>query len=139
MATGAPIKKCHLKTTLKNRYVANTEWPSNSPDCNPLDYYFWNDVSCKVYQGRHSKPFTSMDELKARIVEVWDECASNRCSIRKAIKQFFPRLHGEQREEKQGRSIKKIRVRKTLYKTNSTNSLFLFSLLVFGKKIKLLI
>ena len=30
-----------------------------SPDCNPLEYYFWNKVSKKVYEGKHCNPFKS--------------------------------------------------------------------------------
>ena len=93
-----------LKEKLKKRYVANTEWPPNSPDCNPLDYYLWNEVSSKVYEGSHRKPFTSLDELKARIEEVWKNCTSDLSSTRKAIKQFRPRLQAV--ADKNGGSIK---------------------------------
>ena len=33
-----------LKQKLKSRFVKNTDWPPKSPDCNPLDYYFWNHI-----------------------------------------------------------------------------------------------
>ena len=33
---------------LKSRFVADKQWPLSSPDCNLLDYYFWNEVKEKV-------------------------------------------------------------------------------------------
>ena len=94
----------YLKDTLKSRFVKNTEWPPPSPDCNHLDYFFWNNVQEKVYQGRHCEPFENTEELKTKIMEVWGECSSDLKSIRKATKQFLPRL--EAVELKDGDSIK---------------------------------
>ena len=54
-----------------------------SPDSNPLDYYFWNALKVKVYEGL-PKPFTSIEQLKRRVKRVWallstkSECR-NRC------------------------------------------------------------
>ena len=89
---------------LKSRFVKNTDWPPSSPDCNPLDFYFWNRVQERVFEGRHCSPFQSVEELEARIKEVWDECASDLKEIRKALKQFLPRLQAV--ESKDGGSIK---------------------------------
>ena len=36
-----------LKQKLKSRFVKNTDWPPKSPDCKPLDYYFWDRVQEK--------------------------------------------------------------------------------------------
>ena len=55
---------------------------------------------------RHGKPFESFDELKMRIKTIWGSCASNRLAIRKAVKQFRPRLKAV--VEKDGQSIKKL-------------------------------
>ena len=93
-----------LTKKLKKRFVKNTEWPPSSPDCNPLDYFFWNDVQEKVYEGRHCNPFNDEDELKRRILKVWPECTKNLKPLRKAIKQFLLRLR--EVENKQGGSIK---------------------------------
>ena len=41
-----------LKQNLKSRFVKNTDWPPKSPDFNPLDYYFWDRIQEKVYDGR---------------------------------------------------------------------------------------
>ena len=47
----------------------------------------------KVYAGRLNKPFKNELELKERIKSVWNECAKNTVEIRKAMKQFVPRLN----------------------------------------------
>ena len=46
-----------------------------SPDLNPLDYYFWNALNVKVYEGLR-KVFASIEQLKRRVKRVWD-CAIN--------------------------------------------------------------
>ena len=62
------------------------------PDCNPLDYYFWDHFQQKVYNGRNYYPFTTIEELKRRIRGVWDECATDLSQIGKARKQFLLRF-----------------------------------------------
>ena len=61
-----------------------------SPDCNPLDYFFWDAVKRKVYEGRRER-FQSLDQLKKRIRRVWKQ-ACNLQTLRRAILQFRPRL-----------------------------------------------
>ncbi|XP_054714652.1 uncharacterized protein LOC129224251 [Uloborus diversus] len=41
-------------------------WPPSSPDCNPLDYYFWGVVEEKVNAKFHN----TKDALRATITEV---------------------------------------------------------------------
>ena len=80
------------------------EWPPASPDCNPLDYHFWDKVKVKVYKNQFNQPFENEDQLKRRIRKVWKDVASDVVEIRKALKQFVPRL--KQVSEKQGNCIK---------------------------------
>ena len=87
-----------LEKTLKRRFVKCVEWPPSSSDVNPLDYFFWDLVKTKVYQGRAGEPFSSEEELKT------DSTDSK--PLQKAIKQFVPRLRAV--EEKQGYCIKMI-------------------------------
>lgn len=94
----------YLSDTLKKRFISKTEWPPCSPDVNPLDYFFWDSVKTKVYADRKGKPFTNEQELQVKIRSVWNECATDVQTIRKAIKQFVPRLKAV--EQKQGYSIK---------------------------------
>ena len=95
-----------LKQKLKSRFVKNTDWPPKLPDCNPLDYYFWDRVQEKVYGGCCCYPFATIDELKRRICDVWDKCEPNLPQIRKAMKQFLPCL--EAIDAKEGSSIKTV-------------------------------
>ena len=106
---GAPSHRSNLVQSfltekLKNRFVKATEWPPSSPDCNPLDYFFWDKIKLKVYEGLLNTSFQNEEELINRIKKVWKEEASDVGNIRKAIKQFVKRLRAV--EEKEGQSIK---------------------------------
>ena len=90
---------------MKHCFVKCVEWPPCSPDAKPLDYFFWDLVKTKVYQGRAGEPFSS-EELKTKIKALWKDCATDLRPLRKAIKQFVPRLQAA--EEKQGYCIKMI-------------------------------
>ena len=81
-----------LEKTLKRRFVKCVEWPPSSPDVNPLDYFFWDLLKTKIYQGTAGEPFSSEEELKTKIKAVWKNCATDLKPLRKAIKQFVPRL-----------------------------------------------
>ena len=94
----------YLAETLKNRFISKTEWPPSSPDVNPLDYFFWDFVKTKVYAGRKGKAFQNEKELQTRIRSVWKDCAKEIPTMRKAIRQFLPRLKAI--NEKDGHSIK---------------------------------
>lgn len=93
-----------LKEKLNRRFVKHTEWPPSSPDCNPLDYHFWDKVKVKVYEDRFGNPFKDIDELKRKIRKVWPKVASDIKEIRKALKQFVPRLNAV--AENEGNCIK---------------------------------
>ena len=95
-----------LKQTLESRFVKNTDWPTKSADCNPLDNYFRDHVQEKVHNGCYCYLFATIDELKRRICYVWDECATDFLQIRKAMKQFLLRL--EAVDAKEGGSIKTV-------------------------------
>ena len=102
----ATIVQDLLKEKLNKRFVKNTEWPPASPDCNPLDYHFWNKIKEKVYEDRFGKPFKDIAELKKKIRKVWPEAANDTKEIRKALKQFVPRLAAV--SENEGNCIKMI-------------------------------
>ena len=95
-----------LNETIPRRFIAKDQWPPRSPDSNPLDYYFWNEVKRKVYEGRLKKPFESEDEMIAKIKAVWKECATNLKPLRKSMKEFVGRLTAV--NECNGSSIKMI-------------------------------
>ena len=70
---------------LKRRFIRAEEWPPSSPDVNSLDYFLWDFVKTKVYEGRSGKPFASEAELKKKIKSVWNICSKDLIPIRKAI------------------------------------------------------
>ena len=81
-----------------------SEWPPASPDCNSLDYYFWEKVQRKVYENRFNRAFENENVLKRRIRRVWPEVSRDIEEIRKALKEFVPRLKSV--NEKDGQCIK---------------------------------
>ena len=93
-----------MKEKLGSKFIKHTKWRPLSPDCNPLDYHFWNKIKEKVYEDRFGQPFKSEDELKKKIKKVWSEVAQDLPEIRKALKQFAPRLACV--EKKSGKRIK---------------------------------
>ena len=95
-----------LEKTLKHRFIKYVEWPPSSPDVNPLDYFFWDLVKTKVYRGRAGESFSSEGESKTKVKAVSKDCAIDLKPLRKAIKQFVPRLQAV--EEKKGCRIKMV-------------------------------
>ena len=76
--------------TFGRRFIRKDQWPPNSPDCNPLDFFFWDAIKREVYRDRQER-FQSLDELKRRIQRVWKQSYDVETS-RKAILQFRTRL-----------------------------------------------
>ena len=95
-----------LKEKLDSKFIKQTEWPPSSPDCNPLDYHFWNKIKEKVYENCFGQPFKTEDKLKKKIKKLWSEVAQDLPEIRKTLKQFASRLACV--EEKSGECIKMI-------------------------------
>ena len=93
-----------LSEKLNKRFVKYSEWPPTSPDCNPLDYYFWEKVQRKVYENRFNRTFENQNALKRQIRRVWLEGSRDIEEIRKALKEFAPRLKSV--TEKDGQCIK---------------------------------
>lgn len=57
-----------LKTHVPD-FISPTEWPPCSPDINPLDFSVWGILQSKV----GSRPYTSVEALKASLVKAWEE------------------------------------------------------------------
>lgn len=72
------------------RFVNKSQWPPKSPDLNPLDYFFWDSLSRRVYEGRR-EPFATIEQLKRRIKRVWKD-AANDDQVKKSVLQFKKRL-----------------------------------------------
>ena len=66
---GAPSHRAntvqdYLTRKLKRRFIRAEEFvPPSSPDLNPLDYFYWDLVKRKVYEGRHGNAFESENAL----------------------------------------------------------------------------
>ena len=101
-----PLVQDLLKEKLNSRFIKHTEWPRASPDCNPLDYHFWDKIKTKVYEDRFGNPFKDIDELKRKIRKVWPEVTNDTKEIRKTLKLFVPRLNTV--SENEGNCIKMI-------------------------------
>ena len=63
----AKIVQDWLRTSVPD-FVSAEEWPSASPDLNPLDY----DLCSKLEMIACSKPHTSVEALKKSILKAWD-------------------------------------------------------------------
>lgn len=68
----AKIVQEWLKKELPD-FIAAKDWPSNSPDLNPLDFSVWSVLESKVSTGRHA----NMGSLKAAIIKAWDDLDNN--------------------------------------------------------------
>ena len=68
--------------------------------CESIGLFLLDLVKTKVYQSRAGESLRSEEELKRKNQVLWKHCGTDLKSLRKAIKQFFPRLRAV--EEKQG-------------------------------------
>ena len=59
-----------------SHFQGGIEWPPNSPDLNPCDYYLWGYLKSKVWQ---TSP-TNLPELKTAITTAVDTIDSEACS-----------------------------------------------------------
>jgi hypothetical protein len=67
-------------------FIPPTSWPPNSPDLNPVDYKVWSVMQEQVYKH----PIKNVDELRERIVSVWEEL--DQSVIDTAVRQWRKRL-----------------------------------------------
>jgi transposase len=81
----AKVVQAWLKTNTPD-FIATTEWPSASPDLNPLDYAIWSKLEAKVC----SKPHTSIEALKRSLVREWNKISME--TLRASVEDWRPRL-----------------------------------------------
>lgn len=67
-------------------FIAHLDWPSGSPDLNPLDYQLWSDLE----EDACSKPHTNLEALKKSIRRAASNLSLER--VRAAIDQWPERL-----------------------------------------------
>jgi hypothetical protein len=67
-------------------FISRDEWPPNSPDLNPCDYYLWGRLEDMV----NTKRYESVESLKAAITAAWD--ALDNAEVTAACSAFKKRL-----------------------------------------------
>jgi hypothetical protein len=72
----------HEFLTHTNTYT----WPPNSPDLNPLDYFFWNQVVTTMKVERSM----NLEQFKAEIQRAWAQIPVNK--IKRAVSRFTNRV-----------------------------------------------
>jgi hypothetical protein len=71
----APIHTAGLtKTWFRDNSVVDLNWPSRSPDLNPIDN-LWGILVRRVYAN--GRQFNSVTELRAEIVNCWNSIADS--------------------------------------------------------------
>lgn len=68
------------------RFGCGIEWPPNSPDLNPCDYYLWGKLKDKVYRTK----FRSLEQLKEKVIEEMRQISTE--ELTRAIRNFQERL-----------------------------------------------
>ena len=84
--------------------MKHNEWPPAYPDCNRLDYYFWDKIKIKVYGYGFNQAFENEKSLMKKIKSIWPEVSNDLKEIRNALKQFIARLKAVQ--DKNGQCFK---------------------------------
>ena len=74
-------------------FIGPDLWPPNSPDLNPVDYKIWGVMQQRVYECR----MNNVDELKQRLIAVWDGMQQN--VIDSAVDEWRNRLRACVRAE----------------------------------------
>ena len=73
-----------------SRHPAPVAWPAYSPDLTPLDYWVWGDMKQRIFTANWTP--NTLDDLKARIVEVVEELQEDEALRERAIAEFQRRL-----------------------------------------------
>ena len=71
---------------LGDDFWPSSMWPPSSPDCNPLDYYVWNQVARTACTDTHC----DIQELKNDVEAAW--CGQEPENIKRACKSFRKRI-----------------------------------------------
>jgi len=75
----------HLQQEMPD-FIGPDLWPPNSPDLNLVNYKVWGGMQQRV----HECPMNSVDELKLRLIDVWNSLQQN--VIDAAINEWRKRL-----------------------------------------------
>ena len=67
-------------------FISAEQWPSNSPDLNPMDYSIWGILESKACSSQH----TSLQSLKSNLIAEWNKIDEN--MLKNITKTFNERL-----------------------------------------------
>jgi len=67
-------------------FVDKETWPPNSPDLNPVDYFFWGVLEAKINRRRHDNKASLMESIRREATNMGSEL------VRKACRQFRRRV-----------------------------------------------
>lgn len=85
----AAVVREHLNVLLPDRWIGRggpVEWPPRSPDLNPLDFFLWGYLKCRVYEDRPE----TLQELQENIER---ECANiTPATIHAVIREWSARV-----------------------------------------------
>ena len=87
---GAPAHS--VKSTqvwLAERNIQVLDWPANSPDLSPLDFFFWSRLELEL-QRQFPDGFKSDEELRGGVLRAAQAIPQEQCKA--AIKDFYKRL-----------------------------------------------
>ena len=68
------------------KYIKGSDWPPNSPDLNPCDYYFWNAVLSKMRPNKYMNRDEFIEEINRGVERVPLE------QIKEAVTSFSRRV-----------------------------------------------
>ena len=94
---GAPAHRSNqvsdwLHEFFQERVIAlnhDPEWSPRSPDLTPCDYFLWGYVKSKVFVS----PPDSLDDLKTRITQTFDDLEGDRILVRMAVRDMTRRVN----------------------------------------------
>lgn len=67
-------------------YISALQWPSNSPDANPLDFSIWSILEARVC----TKKYSNLESLKVALCREWKRIPEEQ--VRVACESFFERI-----------------------------------------------
>ena len=79
-------KKSQQFLTEKCEFIEHKDWPSNSPDLNPMDYFVWGTMEMMLKKKKY-RTFTG---FKKSIKAVWEELPQDQ--IVRACREWYTRL-----------------------------------------------
>lgn len=85
-------------------FLDKSHWPPNSPDLNPLDYFFWSEVE----NNMNITPFMSLESFKNEIKNGFSRVSLQ--SIKNAVSTFTTRVRKV--EEIKGGYLEKRKINK---------------------------